>query len=63
MKISLKAARVNAKFNQSKAAEKLSCDKSSLSKYENGKASPTIDMGMRMAELYGVPFDNIFFGK
>jgi DNA-binding XRE family transcriptional regulator len=63
MKISLKAARVNAKFKQTEVAETLHIHKTTLSSYENGKTMPDMDTALKMAELYGVSIDDISFCK
>jgi DNA-binding XRE family transcriptional regulator len=63
MKLTLKAARVNAKFTQAEAAEKLECSKASLSNYETGKTIPDMMLGAKMAKLYGVQIDDFTFLK
>lgn len=60
-KITLKAARVNAGMSQSEAASRLGVAVSTLRNWEAGKTFPTkpkIDM---ICELYGIPFDVLFF--
>lgn len=60
-KISLKAARVNAGLSQGEAAQRLNVAVSTLRNWEAGKTFPTkpkIDM---ICELYGIPFDVLFF--
>ena len=61
--INLEAARVNAKLTQKAAARLLNINPSTLGKYERGKAVPKWDMVRKMAELYQLPSDYIFFGE
>jgi len=60
MKISLKAARVNAGLTLVKAAQATDIDKNTLSKYENGVTSPTIETVLKLCTLYGAALDDIF---
>lgn len=61
-KITLEAARVNAKLSQKKAAELLGVDASTLRSYERGKSAPSYPLVKRMESLYHFPSDYIFFG-
>lgn len=63
MQISLAAARVNANMTQKQAAERISIDKSTLSKWENGLTSPRADQLDQLCSLYGVTIDQIFLTK
>lgn len=63
MAMTLKAARVNAGFVQAEAARRLNISKSTLVNYEKYKTIPDMEMGKRIAELYGVSVDNIIFFK
>ena len=54
MKISLRAARVNAGLTQVKAAERLAVDRATVVNWESGKTSPTLDNAQRMCLLYGI---------
>ncbi len=54
VKLSLRAARVNARLNQRQAAARLSIGVSTLQGYENGRRIPRWDIVRRMEELYGV---------
>ena len=58
-KITLKAARVNAKLLQSEVAEKLGVSKESVANWENGKAAPKATALVRLCELYKIPIDSI----
>lgn len=62
VKISLKAARVNAGLTLLEAAEKLGIGKDRLIKWENnpGLVSPIYQA--RIQKVYGLPLDCIFFG-
>ena len=62
-KISLAAARVNAKISQEEAAKALKVSKTTLVKWECGKAEPRITKAREMAELYKIPLENIFFNR
>lgn len=61
-KISLEAARVNAKLSQKEAAKLLGVDASTLRNYEKGKSAPSYPMAKRMEDLYNFPSNFIFFG-
>ena len=62
-KITLKAARVNANLSQIEAAKMLSVAPSTLRNWESGKTYPRQDQIIALCQLYGVAFDNIFFGN
>ena len=57
MKVSFKAARVNAKITQSDAAEKLGVAQSTLNRWENDGSVP-IQAVMKMCDLYGCTIDD-----
>lgn len=61
MKITLKAARVNAKYTLREAAEKLDTNKTALNYWENGKTFPTFVEKVKMSNLYNMPLANIIF--
>lgn len=60
-KISIKAARVNAELSQSEAAKKLNVSRDTLSNWESGKTSPSIDKLDDIARVYGIPYDYLNF--
>ena len=60
-KITLRAARVNAGMSQRKAAERLGVSVSTLRNWENGKTFPTQPHIEKMCDVYGIPFDALFF--
>lgn len=60
-KFSLRAARVNANLKQTEACEKLGITQKTLIGYERNYRSPTIDVVMKMCELYNVGIDQLNF--
>ena len=60
-KISLKAARVNAKMRQTDVAVKLDVAVSTVRNWESGKTFPKQPVIEKLCELYGVSYDNIDF--
>jgi DNA-binding XRE family transcriptional regulator len=63
MKISLKAARVNAGYTLMEAAKLLEINKETLSNYEHGKTFPTTKTISKIECLYKISYDNIIFLK
>ncbi len=63
LKISLKAARVNANLTQEAAAAKAGINKATIANYESGTTVPDWDTAERLSEIYGIPLDNIFFNR
>lgn len=59
MKITLRAARINANITQEEAAKKLGIANSTLSFIENGTASPRFKLVEKMCKLYGVNIENV----
>lgn len=62
-RISLEAARVNAKMSQKDAAMALKVNVSTIHNWETGKTSPDADKFKELCEIYGCPIDIIFLGK
>lgn len=62
MKITLKAARVNAGLTLLEAAEAFEINKDTLSKYEKDSSNVPRSFFMKIEKIYGIPVDNIFFG-
>ena len=58
-KITLKAARVNAGFTQSEAAEKLGKAKQTIAAWENGARSPKANDLITLCGVYGVTMNDI----
>ena len=54
VRISLRAARINAGFSQKEAADMLLIGTSTLQGYESGKRQPRMDLLGRMEQLYGI---------
>ena len=61
VKMTLKAARVNAGFTQKGAAERLGISNKTLCNWENGLTMPSIQQVQRLCDLYGVTYDNLIF--
>ena len=61
MKITLKAARVNAGYTQKGAAIMLGVSNKTLCSWENGMTVPNIQQVDTMCDLYGVAYDNLIF--
>ena len=61
MKITLKAARVNAGKTQDEAAKAVKKTKNTIQNYESGKSVPDIETGKALAKLYGMSVDDIIF--
>lgn len=59
MAIKLKAARVNADLSQAEAAKRLGIGKGTLANYERYITKPDIEMGKKIATLYGMELDEI----
>lgn len=59
MKITLKAARVNAGMTQTEVGAKLGCARSTITSWEQGKTSPRADVLVRLCRLYDVPIERI----
>lgn len=60
-RISMEAARVNARLTQDEAAKILHVTKQTLINWEKGRTEPKTSQAEKMAEVYGVPYDNIIF--
>lgn len=61
MSVSMRAARVNANLNLEDAAKAIGITKNTLMGYESGKVSPRVDTAKKMAEVYGLPIEEINF--
>lgn len=59
--MSLEAARVNAKLTLEQACEALGITKATLISYEKGRTYPTIDLALKMCELYKISINLINF--
>lgn len=61
-KITLSAARVNKKLSQAKAAELIGTSVATLKNWEWGKTYPRQPQIEKICEVYGVTYNDIFFG-
>ena len=61
MKISLQAARVNAKMTQKQAAAVIGVCKETVSAWEKGKSYPDVVQARLLCETYGMELNDIFF--
>lgn len=62
-RLSLAALRVNAGYTQTKIAELLGVTQGAVSRWEKGSSHPRIGKAKKLAELYGVTLDEIYFAK
>lgn len=61
LKITLKAARINAGLTQKQAADYLGVSNKTLCAWESGNTMPQIHRIDALCELYGVTYDQISF--
>lgn len=61
VKITIKAARINAGFSQKEAADWLGISNKTLGNWENGVSFPPADIIPKICELYGMGYDNLKF--
>lgn len=61
MKISLRAARVNAGLTQDEVAKEVKKSKNTIVSYEKGRSIPDIETGKALAKLYRMSVDDIIF--
>jgi len=59
-KISLAAARVNAKLNQREMAAIVGVDASTISNWESGRSEPNVSQLRKISHVSGIPMDFIF---
>lgn len=60
IKISLAAARVNAKLTQEEVAKKMKIGKRTIINWEKGVVMPSFADINLLSNIYGIPIDNIF---
>ncbi len=60
MKVTLKAARVNAGYTQKSASQRLGVNRLTLRNWEQGRTYPTISKFDEMCRLYNTSWDDIF---
>lgn len=63
MKVSLKAARVNAGFTQDYVSKKLKKSKTTIVNWENGKTVIDADSFIQLSNLYKLPPEFIYLPK
>ncbi|HIW86022.1 MAG TPA: helix-turn-helix transcriptional regulator [Candidatus Eubacterium faecipullorum] len=63
MKITLKAARVNAGLKQSDVARAISVSRQTISKWECGKSTPNVKQFKHLAALYKMSCDDMFLTR
>ena len=61
IKISLRAARSNAKLTQEEAAEKMGVSRDTIAHWESGKTLPNAQKIKRIEEVYGISFSDLVF--
>ena len=62
-RITLKAARVNVGMTQIQVAKTLNISVSTVKNWEKGTSYPKQPHIEQLCKLYGVAYDNIFFGN
>ncbi|WP_248559931.1 helix-turn-helix transcriptional regulator [Niallia sp. NCCP-28] len=62
IKITLKAARVNAGLKLTEAADLFGINKDTLSKYEKDSSNVPRSFFINIEKFYKIPVENIFFG-
>lgn len=63
LKITLRAARVNAGYTLNEASEVFGINKDTLSKYEQDSTNVPRTFFVKIEEVYKIPVENIFFGN
>lgn len=59
-RISLEAARVNARLSQKELAKILGVSNATIVNWEKGNSEPTLSQLRKLSELSGIPMDFIF---
>ena len=59
-RITLEAARINAKLTQRQLAEILEISVGTVNNWENGKSEPSLSQLRKISEISGIPMDFIF---
>lgn len=60
MKNRIKVMRAERDWSQAELAERLHIARQSLNAIENGKADPSLPLGMRIASVFGVKVEEVF---
>lgn len=61
LRITLKAARTNARLTQQEAADKIGVTVDTIGNWERAKSFPNALQIRRIEEIYGVPYDGLIF--
>ncbi len=61
MKITLKAARVNAGLTQSDVVKKVGINKGTLVNYERFRTIPDVETAKKLATIYGLSINDLIF--
>ena len=61
LRISLKAARVNADLSQKEVANILGVSNKTIHSWEKGDTFPSVSCINKLCKLYGVSYDDIIF--
>jgi putative transcriptional regulator len=56
----IKVLRAERDWSQAELAERLHIARQSLNAIENGKADPSLPLGMRIASVFGVKVEEVF---
>jgi putative transcriptional regulator len=60
MKNRIKVLRAERDWSQAELAERLNIARQSLNAIENAKADPSLPLGMKIAEVFGVKVEDVF---
>ena len=60
MKNRMRVLRAEKGWSQADLAERLNIARQSVNAIENGKADPSLPLGMRIARLFGQPVESVF---
>lgn len=63
MRISLRAARVNAELTQQQVADALNVDKGTVIRWEKYESQPNSGKVDALCRLYNMPYDNIEWSR
>ena len=63
MKLSLKAARINKNLTRKQVAAAVGVCDFMIGAYERGDATPSLKTALALANVYGVPVEDLIFKK
>lgn len=61
MKLTLKAARINAQLPRAEVAKKVGKSENTITSYEQGRSVPDVETAKALASLFGMSVDDIIF--